>query len=186
MNKNTLLISLLTIVAITGGLFTQQYIHADKVISGYPVLRETSALSTTTEHPLTEFTLADLAGKHHNISEWKEKIRILNFWASWCPPCLKEIPEFIKIQDEFAEQGIQFIGIAVEDKHSVAEYIKSNPVNYPILIAGDAGIALSRQLGNAVNTVPFTLIVNRNNQIIYRQAGEMSRAKMLELIKAIL
>ncbi len=132
------------------------------------------------------FSLLDLTGKTHNISEWYGKILIINFWATWCPPCLKEIPEFIKLQQEFSDQNVQFIGIAIEDQPAVSKYLSTLKINYPVLIGGDEAITLSQQLGNIVNAVPFTVIVNQQGQIIHRQPGELSRTKILELLAPLI
>lgn len=132
------------------------------------------------------FTLPDLQDTPRSIDEWKGKILVINFWATWCPPCLKEIPEFVQLQQELADRNVQFIGIAIEDKSPVAAFIKRQPMNYPVLIAGDNGIALSQQLGNVIGAVPFTLIVNSQGQVIHRHPGELTREKMLELLKPLL
>ncbi len=176
MTKTNILIVFLAFASITGGLFAQKHFNTDKAVSG--------SLNNGSE--LIEFSLPDLEGKQHRISEWQDKIRIINFWATWCPPCLKEIPEFIKIQNEFADKGIQFIGIALDDKKSVKEYLSAHPVNYPILLDDGQATFLSRQLGNVFNAVPFTLIVNRQKQIIYQQPGEINREKILAIIKPLL
>ena len=171
MNKNTLYILFVGIIALTAGIFVQRLSISDPV-------KATS--------PLLEFSLPDLSGKQRSITEWQGKIRIINFWATWCPPCLKEIPEFIKLQNQFNDKDLQFIGIAIEDKQSVEEYLSTIDINYPILIGGDEAITLSQQLGNIVNAVPFTLIIDRQGQIIHRQPGELSKEKILEIISPIL
>lgn len=135
---------------------------------------------------LPEFTLSDLSGRQHNISEWRGKILVINFWATWCPPCLKEIPDFIALQEQYADKGVQFIGIALEDKEPVAEYAAKNKINYPILLGGDNGIALANQLGNSVDAVPYTLIVDRQGQIIHRHPGEFSKEQILDVIAPML
>ncbi len=132
-----------------------------------------------------EFSLPDPSGKIHSVSEWAGKILIINFWATWCPPCLKEIPAFIQFQQESAEKGIQFIGIAVEERGPVVEYLKTVKINYPILIGGDEGITLSQQLGNIINTIPFTVIVNRQGKVIHRQLGELSIDTLNELLASM-
>ena len=136
----------------------------------------------TSPAPLPEFNLADVSGNQHNISEWQGKIRIINFWATWCPPCLKEIPEFMTLQKQYADKGLQFIGIAIDDQEAVEEFLATAKINYPILIGGVTGIALAHQLGNVVDAVPFTLFVNQQGRIIHRQPGEFSREKIMEII----
>jgi thiol-disulfide isomerase/thioredoxin len=145
-----------------------------------------SPAEQTSPADLPDFNLPDVSGEQHNISEWQGKIRVINFWATWCPPCLKEIPEFMTLQKQYAAKGLQFIGIAVDDQEPVAEYIASTKINYPILIGGLTGIALANQLGNKVDAVPFTLVVNRQGQIIHQHPGEFSREQILEIITPLL
>ncbi len=135
---------------------------------------------------LPEFNLPDLSDRQHNISEWSGKILVINFWATWCPPCLKEIPDFVTLQEQYAAKGLQFIGIAIEDKQAVAEYAAKTKINYPVLLGGDNGIALAHQLGNNVDAVPYTLIVDKQGQIIYQHPGELAKDKILEVIAPLL
>lgn len=135
---------------------------------------------------LPEFNLPDLSGHQHNISEWRGKVLVINFWATWCPPCLKEIPDFVALQEQYADKGLQFIGIALEDREPVAEYTAATNINYPILLGGDNGIALSQQLGNNVGAVPYTLVVGRQGQIIFRHPGELSKQQIAEVIAPLL
>lgn len=171
MQKNTLLILLASIIAISAGIFVRS-------------LSETADQAVLI--PALKFSLPDVTGKQRNQSEWQGKIRIINFWATWCPPCLEEIPEFIKLQTEYSDKNLQFIGIAIEDKLTVQQYLKDNPTNYPILIGGDEAVKLSQQLGNIVNAVPFSLILNQQGQIIHRQPGELSREKIIEIISPLI
>jgi len=170
-NLNTILIFIAGIIALAGGLILQN---------------SKALIQTEIKTPPLQFSLPDETGKQHKISDWQGKILIINFWATWCPPCLKEIPEFIELQKEFDKKGVQFIGIAVEDVQSVKEYLETININYPILIGGEKAIVLSHQLGNIVNAVPFTLIVNQQGQIIHRQPGELSKEKIRETIEPLL
>jgi thiol-disulfide isomerase/thioredoxin len=135
---------------------------------------------------LPAFNLPDGSDKSHDISEWRGKILIINFWATWCPPCKKEIPEFIELQNQYSAQGLQFIGIALEDKESVSEYMKTVNFNYPVLIAEDQGIALAFKLGDHSGTVPFTIVVDQEGQIIYRHQGNFSKEQILDVITPLL
>lgn len=135
---------------------------------------------------LPEFNLPDLSGRQHTISEWRGKVLVINFWATWCPPCRKEIPDFIVLQEQYAAQGVQFIGIAIEGREPVAEYSSASKINYPVLLGGDNGITLARQLGNSVDAVPYTLVVDRQGRIMHRHPGELSKEQIEEIIRPLL
>lgn len=128
----------------------------------------------------------DLDGETVSMGRWKDKVVVVNFWATWCPPCLKEIPDFMALQQQYADKNVQLIGIALEDKEPVAEYTGATKINYPVLLGGDNGISLAHQLGNNVNAVPYTLIVDRQGQIIHRHPGELSKKQLLEIIGPLL
>ncbi len=165
------LIIIAAILALGGGILAR----------GYLALAEQTNLTA-----LPDFNLPDVSGKQHNMSEWQGKIRVINFWATWCPPCRKEIPEFIALQKQYAASGLQFIGIAIDDQEPVEEYLTSTKINYPILIAGVNGITLAQQLGNNVDAVPFTVVVNQQGQIIHKHPGEFSREQIIDVIKPLL
>jgi thiol-disulfide isomerase/thioredoxin len=169
--KPTGLIIIAALLALGGGIMARGFL---------------SPAEQTRPMPLPDFNLPDVAGNQHNISEWKGKIRVINFWATWCPPCLKEIPEFIAMQEQYAAKGLQFIGIAIDDQESVKEYLATTKINYPILIGEISGIALAHQLGNSVDAVPFTVIVNQQGQIIHQHRGEFSTEQIMEIIKPLL
>jgi alkyl hydroperoxide reductase subunit AhpC len=96
------------------------------------------------------------------------------------------MPEFIHWQQAYQAENVQFIGIAIDDKQAVSDYLKTIPINYPILIAGDEGSPLSQQLGNIINAVPFTVIVNQAGQIVHRQPGELSKQQFLDVLQPLL
>jgi len=144
-----------------------------------------SPTDQTSVMSLPDFTLPDVSGQPHAISEWQGKLRVINFWATWCGPCLKEIPEFIALQEQFANKGLQFIGIAVDSPEAVASYLSSININYPILVGDMPAISIAHQLGNNIDAVPFTVIVNQQGQIIHQHAGEFSKEQLLEVISPL-
>ncbi len=153
------------------------------LISGFGARTLISSSSAQTQQlTLPEFTLSDLSGQQHSIHEWKDKVRVINFWATWCPPCLKEMPEFNTLQKKYAEKNVQFIGIALDDLEPVKEFITANKIDYPILLGGDQGVKLAHSLGNLVDTVPFTLIVDKKGQIVKTQMGELTNDQLIEFL----
>jgi thiol-disulfide isomerase/thioredoxin len=169
--KPAALIIVIALLALGGGILVRGFL---------------STVEQTSPTNLPDFNLPDVSGNQRNISEWQGKIRVINLWATWCPPCREEIPEFTALQEQYAANGLQFIGIAIDDQEPVEEYIKSNKINFPILIGGVTGIALAHQLGNIIDAVPFTLVVNQQGQIIHRHPGEFSREQIMEIITPLL
>jgi peroxiredoxin len=132
---------------------------------------------------LPDFTLSDTEEKIHSIAEWKGKTLVINFWATWCQPCLKEIPDFMALQKQYAKQNIQFIGVAIDDAAAVLRYKNAIGINYPLLVANEwDGYDLSARMGNAANTVPYTVVANPNGKIIYRYAGAVKKSDLIAVI----
>jgi thiol-disulfide isomerase/thioredoxin len=145
-----------------------------------------TSFENTQPAPMPTFSLPDLAGKQRSSDEWQGKIRVINFWATWCPPCRKEIPQFMALQTELAGQGVVFLGVAIDDEKAVKNYNEDLLINYPLLIATDAGVALARQFGDVMDAVPYTVIVNQQGQIVYRQPGEVTKEQLMSVISPLL
>jgi thiol-disulfide isomerase/thioredoxin len=135
--------------------------------------------------PLPEFTLPDLEGRNRSIREWKDKILVINFWATWCPSCREEMPDLVALQTQHAAQGVQVIGVALEDKAPVEEYLDFVKINYPTLIAGDQGMALAGQLGNRAEAIPFTVVVDRHGMIANRHLGKFTKSELETVIESM-
>jgi thiol-disulfide isomerase/thioredoxin len=138
----------------------------------------------TTVRPL--FKLKDLENKTRDIKEWDGKVLMVNFWATWCPPCRREIPAFIQLQEKYQEKGFQIIGVALDEKQAVIDFTDPMGVNYPVLMAADEGIKLSKAYGNRLGVLPFSVIVDRKGNIIHRQRTELSFEQVENMIKPLL
>ncbi len=122
-----------------------------------------------------EFSLAGLDGKTYGPGAWAGKVLVLNFWATWCPPCREEIPDLMALQAAYGERGLQIVGIAIDDPKAAQEYATRLKVNYPNLVGAWDGQRVAEDYGNRIGALPFTVIVNRHGRIAYTKPGQIAR-----------
>lgn len=135
---------------------------------------KTSRAEVINEIPSANFP--DLDGVTHGLREYYGKVLVLNFWAGWCPTCRKEIPQFMALQKEHAEQGLQFVGVALDLPEKVRTFLAPLGINYPTLIGGVDAIQVARGLGNRIGDLPYTVVFDRNGQVRLTYCGELPQA----------
>jgi thiol-disulfide isomerase/thioredoxin len=170
------------VVAIFLGFLLQETKNSNAtkpVEQNVPVTNDGASLILAT-------TLPDLQGKNQSISQWKGKVLVVNFWATWCEPCRREMPEFIELQNELRDQGLLFIGIAMDEASKVEQFNKEIGVNYPVLLGGIEAMELAEAAGNRYAVLPFTVILNRKGEIASTHVGRISRDKLEPILKALL
>ena len=133
-----------------------------------------------------QFTLPDLDGTPHHSSEWDASLLIINFWASWCGPCLEEMPRFIELQSRYGDQGVQFIGIGIDQPEPLQKIVDRLGVNYPVLQGDFEAMEVAKKFGNTYGVLPYTSILNRNGELIHEIAGGVKPGEMELLIKQLL
>jgi len=163
-----LLLILVGSLALSAGVFTRQWLMMSSAAS------------------IKEPLLVDLEGKAHTLAEWKGRVVVVNFWATWCPPCREEMPDFTQIQSEFDRQGVSFIGIAIDDPLVVKAYLAEHPVNYPILVGGSDVPAWADRLGNEISALPFSVVLDRKGQQIHAHIGRFHHQQILDQVKPLL
>lgn len=128
---------------------------------------------------LFAMTLTGTDGKPAALEAYRGKPLIVNFWARWCAPCRKEIPELVRVQDLYRKSGLVVLGIGLEDRpDSVRDFLKAYDVNYPVLLAKDKGIEMMQALGNVRAGLPFTLVIDRRGEILASKLGAMNREQL--------
>lgn len=132
-----------------------------------------------------DFSLPDLQDKIRHVNEWDGKVLVINFWATWCAPCRKEIPFFNTLQEKYAHRGAQFIGIALDDKKAVERFMQIVPINYPVLIGEDEAIPVAKSYGNIEGVLPFTVFIDRKGMISSIARGELTEAITEETLQKL-
>jgi thiol-disulfide isomerase/thioredoxin len=145
----------------------------------------TSETQPVTHRPI--FSFPDLQGKIRTNTEWDGKVVIVNFWATWCSPCIREIPLFIELQKKYGYQGLQFVGVTFDKFGFVENFVNKIGMNYPALI-GEQGkvIRLAQEFGNRMGVLPYTIIIDRKGNIILRHVGEMDKAQIERTVLPLL
>lgn len=176
--------ALLGIAVLGGGLW---YKLDQPAPAAPPAESEPDPGQAMVKQPRPEFALADLAGAHRALKEWDGKVLAVNFWATWCPPCKREIPSFNALQQEFGAAGLQFIGVAVDDHGAVQDYVRTTRIDYPVLVGDETHtIAIAEQYGNIAGVMPYTVIVDRSGRIAYVHYGELHEDLARQVIKSLL
>lgn len=135
---------------------------------------------------LSNFSLPDLENKAYQLKDWEGQVVLLNFWATWCPPCRREMPGFVELDEEYSQQGLQMVGVAIDEKTAVGDFVDSLGIEFPILVGGLDAIGIAKQFGNLHGALPFSVIIDRKGYIRHQIAGELSKSEALDLIKPLL
>jgi thiol-disulfide isomerase/thioredoxin len=168
-------------------LFFVAAIVAALLFVGFHAARRTNNGSDSldpTGKPAPDFTLQTLDGKNVTLSSLRGKGVLLNFWATWCGPCKIEMPWFVELQKEYGPQGLQIVGVAMDDSSTqdIQTFVKEMGVNYPVLLGKEA----VGQAYGGVDVLPTTFFIDRNGDIVAREFGLQSRSLFVDNIKKAL
>lgn len=177
--KNFLLFSVTILVSAFSGYYLHQYLidrELEEKMVGNPVLNQ----------PAQEFAMSDLDGKLRNITEWKGKVVLLNFWATWCPPCLREIPDFIDLQTQYKQSGFQILGVAMDNLEAVKTFTEQMEINYPVFPGDAEVIGLARRYGNKAGALPYSVFIDREGVVTHTIMGELDKIKAEKILKSLI
>lgn len=175
--KRWLLVAIVAAVALGAGVY---------VASQRAALPKAGSATPAAVAELMKLSLPDAAGKEQRLDQWRGKVMVVNFWATWCAPCREEMPEFIRAQKEYGDKGVQFIGIAVDQADKVQQFVGEIGLNYPALVAGMSAMELSKALGNDLMALPFTVVLDRSGSVVHTQLGILKPDKLASLVKSLL
>lgn len=126
--------------------------------------------------------LPDLDGRPQPLAQWRGKVLVVNFWASWCKPCVDEMPALSRLNSHFAPLGVQFVGIGVDDAEKLAAFIRTTPVSYPVLVASPAGMTPGLQ----VKGLPYTVVIGRDGRSAMTRLGRVDEGSLEPVLRRLI
>jgi peroxiredoxin len=169
MKRNILVVGAIALASAISGI----YFGASKLTPAAPGATLSPAVAQ-----LFKQSLPDSNGQSQPLAQFQGKGLVLNFWATWCAPCVQEMPELSGLQAELTPKHVQLLGIGIDSPSNIAEFAAKYKIAYPLYVAGMSGTELSRQLGNAAGGLPFTVLIGRDGQVKKTYLG---RLKLSEL-----
>lgn len=168
-------IAVLAVAALLG-LAARQYIAAPAA----------GTLPSGSTQALFAASFPDAAGRQQPLEQWRGKIIVLNFWATWCPPCREEMPELSQLQRQYRDQGVMVVGISTETLPQIRDFAQTMQVGYPLLAGDMQAMELSTSLGNDKSVLPYTVLIDANGQVAETYFGRISKSLLEQKLQSML
>ena len=172
--RQWIMIGGISLLALLAGVFSSQWISQTGLASD-PSIKAFFANPWQTPD-----------GKPANSQNWRGNVLVVNFWASWCPPCVEEMPALDKIAQEYAPKNVLIVGIGIDSPSNIREFLQKTPISYPIVLGGIEGSNLSKQMGNTQGALPYTVVINSKGKSIYTKLGKISEEELKKAINSAL
>jgi peroxiredoxin len=134
----------------------------------------------------TSFSVNNLQGGKISLSDYQGKVVLINFWATWCAPCRAEMPDFVEVYSELSTKDFTILGIALDEKTAVSEFVKKIGVNYPIAYGEDDVAKITQEYGNTMGGLPYNVILDKQHRIIYAEPGPIPKDRLQKLVEPLL
>lgn len=175
---------ILATIAVAGVAYAGTDIGLGK---GNGTISKKPASHAVNEKKANSLSLMGLDGAMHSLEDWKGKVVVLNFWATWCSPCLSEIPDFVAYQDQYKTRGLQIIGVGLDEEKKLRNVQRTLEINYPVLVADPKkNGALMESWGNNSGIVPYSVVIDRNGRVAYTHHGQIDNDTFNENILPLL
>ena len=149
---------------------------AGSAAAGFYISKTVNERDAASDAALPSISMKDLAGGERSLTDWARRPVLVNFWATWCPPCLKEIPLLVTLQDEYRDQGLAVVAVAVDEELAVRQFVNERELNFPVLLAEETGMGAAAALGADVFALPISAMVDRTGRVVMVHTGELSEA----------
>lgn len=191
MRKNILIFAVVALVAGSGGYFLAMVADPFK-----PANQPGSASTGADIMPVRDvedllgqrrpdFTLSDLDGNTISASDFDGRTWLVNFWATWCTPCVEEMPMLSQLQKIYAEQGLRVVGIALDDAERARDFAAQLAIDYTVLVGKTDVVLTGRRFGNATGMLPFSVLIDSGGMIRWTHLGALSREELKRQIESI-
>lgn len=149
-------------------------------------LRAGSPTASNDTKTLFAAAFPDGGGQTQAFSQWRGKVLVVNFWATWCPPCREEMPELSQLQEKYRGSGLVVVGIATDDVEKMREFAQQNPVAYPLLAGDFEATNLAAGLGNDKNILPYTVVLRRDGKVVVSYFGRLDMGTLEQALQPLL
>lgn len=180
-SRRILLGALVAIVAASGGVLANHWLHDGSEVAH-------AAQAAPAQNPVDQLWSAPVTnvdGKPQSLSTLKGRPLVVNFWASWCGPCVEEMPALSQLQREYAKKGIQFVGLGVDSDKNVQAFLQKVKVAYPVYVTGFGGADLARAFGNNAGGLPFTVVIDAKGNVRSTKLGQIDPAALRKTLDTL-
>jgi thiol-disulfide isomerase/thioredoxin len=181
MIKRMLALAVVAAAAVAGGITAGHWFrgsHDDATAVAAPAQR-------SPVERLWAASLTGVDGKPVTLASFKGQKVVVNFWASWCGPCVEEMPELVALSHQYKQKGIRFVGIGVDSEQNVKTFLQKVKVDYPVFISGYAGADLARNFGNTAGALPFTVVIDETGKVRETKLGQIQPAELKKTLDVL-
>lgn len=176
MRKTFAVMATVALVASTGGYYAARVLNPADV----PVRPGEERVSVPQVDDLLgqrrpDFILSDTEGNPVSADDFDGRVWLVNFWATWCAPCVEEMPMLSELQAQYTGKGVKIVGIALDDAGRAAEFAASLGINYPVLVGQTDVVMTGRRFGNATGMLPFSVLMDTSGIVRWTHLGALSR-----------
>ncbi len=185
--KGRILLVVLAGACVAGGAIAGNELGSFNATAYKQAPDEAARTHPNSDNGKDKLLLWGLDGNRHSLEEWRGKVIVLNFWATWCSPCLYEIPDFVAYQEKYRIRGLQIIGVGLDEEKKLRNVQRTFGINYPILFADPKNDSrLMAFWGNGSGVVPYSVVIDRDGRIAYTHLGQMSADTFNESVLPLL